>query len=85
MEKKCVHNWLIHVLFFVFSFRCQASTVAVSFVIATMLQGKYKDKNGKFRVNDIIQDAYEYASTCLETDKEKKDLMFYLKCDNIKV
>ncbi|XP_052082859.1 ADP-ribosylarginine hydrolase Tri1-like isoform X3 [Mytilus californianus] len=64
--------------------RCQASTVAVSVAIATMLQGKHKDKKGKFKVKEIIQDAYTYASTCLETDKEKKDLMFYLKCDNIK-
>ncbi|XP_052082836.1 ADP-ribosylarginine hydrolase Tri1-like isoform X3 [Mytilus californianus] len=63
--------------------RCQASTVAVSVAIATMLQGKHKDEKGKFKVKDIIQDAYTYASTCLETDTEKKDLMFYLTCDDI--
>ncbi|CAC5424615.1 unnamed protein product [Mytilus coruscus] len=62
----------------------EASTVAVSVAIATMLQGKHKDKKGKFKVKEIIQDAYTYASTCLETDTEKKDLMFYLQCDNIK-
>ncbi|XP_076109483.1 ADP-ribosyl-[dinitrogen reductase] glycohydrolase-like [Mytilus galloprovincialis] len=63
--------------------RCQASTVAVSVAIATMLQGKHMDKKGNFIVKDIIQDAYKYASTCLETDTEKKDLMFYLTCENI--
>ncbi|CAC5424622.1 unnamed protein product [Mytilus coruscus] len=64
--------------------RCQASTVAVSVAIASMLQGKHKDWRGNFRVNDIILEAYEYASACLETDEEKQELTFYLKCKRIK-
>ncbi|VDI46414.1 Hypothetical predicted protein [Mytilus galloprovincialis] len=64
--------------------RCQASTVAVSVAIASMMQGKHKDRSGHFKVNDIIREAYDYASACLETDEEKKELVFYLKCKKIK-
>ncbi|CAC5424616.1 unnamed protein product [Mytilus coruscus] len=52
--------------------RCQASTVAVSVAIATMLQGKHKDKKDNFKVKEIIQDAYEYASTYLKLDEADK-------------
>lgn len=49
-----------------------------------MMQGKHKDRSGHFKVNDIIREAYDYASVCLETDEEKKELVFYLKCKKIK-
>ncbi|XP_052082880.1 ADP-ribosylarginine hydrolase Tri1-like [Mytilus californianus] len=64
--------------------RCQASSVAVSVAIATMLQGNHRDKKGHFKVKDVIHEAYEHASKCLETDEEKKDLVFYLECEKIK-
>lgn len=58
--------------------------MAVSVAIATMLQGNHKDKKGHFKVKDVINEAYEHASKCLETDEEKKDLLFYLECEKIK-
>jgi hypothetical protein len=60
--------------------------VAVSVAIAIMIQGKkeYKDKKGYYKVKNIIKKAYKYASECLGTDAEKKDLEFYLECDQIK-
>lgn len=59
--------------------------MAVSVAIAIMIHGKaeYKDKKGHYKVNNIIKEAYKYASECLETDAEKKDLKFYLECDKI--
>lgn len=52
-----------------------------------MLQSKdeFKDKKGHYKVKNIIKEAYKYASECLETDAEKKDLKFYLECDKIKL
>ena len=60
--------------------------MAVSVAIAIMIQGKkeYKDKKGYYKVKNIIKKAYKYASECLGTDAEKKDLEFYLECDQIK-
>ncbi|XP_021376119.1 uncharacterized protein LOC110464950 isoform X2 [Mizuhopecten yessoensis] len=66
--------------------RCRASTVAVCVAIALMLQRqpKHLDKKGCYNVNAIISHCYDYASKCLETDKEKKELKTYLKCKKLK-
>ncbi|KAL5015329.1 hypothetical protein ScPMuIL_009599 [Solemya velum] len=66
--------------------RCQASVVAVSVAIALMmLRGeKYLKKNGDYKVDTIILEANKYASTCLSTDEEKKELWSYMKCHTLK-
>lgn len=56
----------------------------MSVAIATMLQGNHKDKKGNYKVNDIIKEAFKYASECLETEEQKEELMFHLSCKNIK-
>lgn len=64
--------------------RCQASAVAVSVAIATMLQGKHKDKKGHFVAKEIIKDSYKHASECLTSEDQKKELKTFMKCTNIK-
>lgn len=64
--------------------RCQASAVAVSIAIATMLQGKHFDTNGEFNIKNMIKDCYEIASECLETSKQKSELKKYMKCTDLK-
>ncbi|XP_060079756.1 ADP-ribosylarginine hydrolase Tri1-like [Ylistrum balloti] len=66
--------------------RCQASVVAVCVAIALMLQRqpKHLDKKGNYNIKAIINDCYDYASKCLETEKEKKELKTYLKCTKLK-
>ena len=56
----------------------------MSVAIATMIQGNHRDKKGQYKVEDIINEAYRFASECLETEDQKKELMIYLKCENIK-
>jgi len=53
-------------------FRCQASVIAVSVVIAMMLQRqpRHLEKSGKYNVKNLIDDTYELASQCLDTDDE---------------
>ncbi|KAK3596753.1 hypothetical protein CHS0354_038752 [Potamilus streckersoni] len=62
--------------------RCQASAVAVSVAISLMLQKKHHNGNG-FIIKNLIDEVYLFASTCLKTDKEKKDLSAYLNCTDL--
>ncbi|KAL3868577.1 hypothetical protein ACJMK2_041378 [Sinanodonta woodiana] len=62
--------------------RCQASAVAVSVAISLMLQKKHYEANG-FIINSLIDEVYLFASTCLKTEKEKKELHAYLNCTDL--
>ncbi|XP_046563667.1 uncharacterized protein LOC124272507 isoform X1 [Haliotis rubra] len=66
--------------------RCQASTVAVSAAISMMLkrEPQHLKKSGKYNVQQIIEDCFQIASKCLETDDEKQVLKTYLECEKIK-
>ncbi|XP_069101170.1 ADP-ribosyl-[dinitrogen reductase] glycohydrolase-like [Argopecten irradians] len=66
--------------------RCWASAVAVCVAIALMLQRqpKHLDKKGNYNIKEIINESYDHASKCLETEKEKKELKTYLKCTKLK-
>ncbi|OWF39517.1 uncharacterized protein LOC110464941 isoform X2 [Mizuhopecten yessoensis] len=66
--------------------RCRASTVSVCVAVALMLQRKPKhlDRKGNYKIKAIIDDCYDYASQCLETDEKKKELKSYLKCTKLK-
>ncbi|XP_071082038.1 uncharacterized protein YegU-like [Haliotis cracherodii] len=66
--------------------RCQASTVAVSAAISMMLkrEPQHMKKNGKYKVQQIIEDCFQIASKCLETDDQKQMLKTYLECEKIK-
>ncbi|XP_071082757.1 ADP-ribosyl-[dinitrogen reductase] glycohydrolase-like [Haliotis cracherodii] len=66
--------------------RCQASTVAVSVAISLMLMRapQHLKRSGKYRVNKIIQDSFQKAAACLETQEQKKELKSFLEMKNIR-
>ena len=60
--------------------RCQASCVAVVAAISFMLKRdrQYIKPKGTYIVKKIIQDSYELASKCLQTDKEVRYVEWFL-------
>ncbi|XP_071806736.1 ADP-ribosylarginine hydrolase Tri1-like [Asterias amurensis] len=50
--------------------RCVASCVAVTTAIAMMLQGMHRKSNGSYKVDSLIEAAFDYAKECLLRDDE---------------
>ncbi|XP_041350168.1 uncharacterized protein LOC121369272 [Gigantopelta aegis] len=65
--------------------RCQASCVAVVTAISLMLKRgeRHVKSKGTYKVKEIIEDSYEMASKCLETEEEKQELRKYMTCENL--